>query len=42
MWASFGIGSTGGYLLGKVFGGFSVDVVVGAGVFGLLIFVISS
>ena len=42
MWASFGIGSTGGYLLGKVFGGFSVEVVVASVVFGLLIFVISS
>lgn len=42
MWASFGIGSTGGYLLGKVFAGFSVEVVVASVVFGLLIFVIYS
>jgi len=42
MWASFGIGSTGGYLLGKVFGGFSPEVVVASVIFGLLIFVISS
>lgn len=42
MWASSGIGSTGGYLLGKVLGGFSPEVVVASVIFGLVVFVISS
>jgi hypothetical protein len=42
MWASFAIGSTGGYLLGKLAGGFSIQtILISLGV-GILLFVISA
>ena len=42
MWESVAIGSTGGYLFGKLLGGFSVKVLlISAGV-GLVLFIISS
>ena len=42
MWPPLAIGSTGGYLLGKFMGGFSVKVTVISAVVALLIFIISS
>ena len=42
MWVSLGIGSTGGYLLGKFLGGFSIEVAAVSVVSGLLVFVVSS
>ena len=42
MWVSSGMGSVGGYIFGKLLGGFSFEVAAVSMVFGLLIFAISS
>ena len=42
IWTSLVIGSTGGYLLGKLLGGFSIEVIVISVVVGSVIFIISS
>lgn len=43
MWTSLAIGSTGGYLLGKMlFGSFTIKTVVVGVVAGLILFVVSS
>ncbi|TVZ40940.1 hypothetical protein P886_0275 [Alteromonadaceae bacterium 2753L.S.0a.02] len=42
MWTSLAIGSTAGYLLGKLLGGFSIKVLLISVFVGLVIFIISS
>ena len=42
MWVSLGLGSTGGYLLGKAMGGLSLSTIALAFVAALVIFMVSS
>ena len=42
LWPSIAIGSTGGYLLGKFLGGFSLKVILISVAFTLIIFIVSS
>ncbi len=42
MWPSIAIGSTGGYLLGKFMGGFSLKAILLSFILGLTLFIILS